>query len=349
MEKNKVAFILDHKLMSYRLPFFEQLVERGYDVTVIHPGDKITTDLHFKEVISKGRKVLFFEYRDLPDMNTFDIVVCMQNLRISNLWTITFNPFRKYKLIHWGIGVSSANGLSLKKTLASRLRSFVSYFSSAQVLYSAFPLPLFQKRVQNKTFIANNTIFNPDPKDLSAFTKESFLFIGSLNKRKGLDILINAFINLNEPINKRLIIIGDGPERKSLEKLVKESKNSQSIVFVGNVNDNKLKENYFKSAIASISPLQAGLSVLESFSHGVPFIAFEQAISGGEHLNIKNNYNGFLVNSEAELRNKMILLMEDSSLAQELGNNSYNYYIDNRQMSHMVDSFVNAFNYVLKK
>lgn len=59
--------------------------------------------------------------------------------------------------------------------------------------------------------------------------------------------MINAFINLNESINKRLIIIGDSPERESLEKLVKESKNPQSIVFVGNVNDNKLNKGFLEN------------------------------------------------------------------------------------------------------
>jgi glycosyltransferase involved in cell wall biosynthesis len=346
--KNKVAFILDHKLMNYRLPFFEHLASRGYDVTVFHIGDKLTSDLYFKEVICKSKKIFFFEYRKLPNMNIFDIVVCMQNLRILNLWTKTFTPFKKYKLIHWGIGVSSSNGLILKYTLASSLRNFVSFFASAQILYSAFPLSLFIKKVQDKTFIANNTVFNSKPIDCSAIEKKYILFIGSLTKRKGLQILINTFNKLNELNNKKLIIIGNGPEKKALMKFSENFERPQSIIFTGNIKDSKMKEYYFKSAIVCVSPLQAGLSILESFSYGVPFIAFEKAISGGEHLNIKNGYNGFLVNSEEELKSKLSLLINDVKLSSLLGNNSYEYYIEKRQMKHMIDSFVKAFNYVLK-
>lgn len=345
--KNKVAFILDHKLMNYRLPFFEHLAFRGYDITVFHIGDKMTSDLYFKEVICKSKKIFFFEYRKLPSMKIFDIVVCMQNLRILNLWTESFTPFKNYKLIHWGIGVSSSNGLILKQTLTSRLRNFLSFFASAQILYSVFPLSLFIKKVQDKTFIANNTVFNPKPIDFSAKGKEYILFIGSLTKRKGLQILISTFNKLKVFKNKKLIIIGDGPEKKALMKFSENFESSQSIIFTGNINDSKMKEYYFKSAIVCVSPLQAGLSILESFSYGVPFITFKNTISGGEHLNIKKGYNGFLVNSDEELESKLSLLINDVKLSSMLGNNSYKYYIEKRQMKHMVDSFVQAFNYVL--
>lgn len=345
----RIVFILDHPLMGYRFPFYQQLIEKGYSVTVFHSG-KMKTNQNIPQVIVKKIEFFGVNFRKLPNLKTFDIVVHMQNIRVVNLWLLTLNPFKSYKVIHWGIGVSSSKGLSLKKDLMARLRAFLARFSSAQILYSDFPLPLFPEKVLRKTFVANNTIYNSNPQDFSDQQKDSFLFIGSLNKRKGLELLIEAFLSIKEKdaMGSKLIIVGDGPEREQLSKLAANNKFSGSIDFLGNISDQKTKEQLFKKSWISISPLQAGLSVLESFSYGVPFISFENAISGGEHLNIKDGFNGFLVNSKEELVEKMFVIMNDRVIANKMGNNAYKFYMENRQMSHMVNTFDEAFKFVLQ-
>lgn len=348
----KVLFILDHKLMNYRIPFFVQLAERGYDITIIHPGPHVNDIGCVNQIISSSKHFLKgIEFR-LYKMPESDIVVYMQNIRIANLWTASLNPFRKYKLIHWGIGVSSSKGLSLNKTFISRARGFLSRFASALVLYTDYPLSLFPVSVQKKTFIANNTIYNPEMSDFSLEDKNSFLFIGALNKRKGLEDLLQAFsefMRLNKTNNVKLDIIGEGEEKSKLIALTSQLKIQEKVNFLGQISSHKEKEIYFKRAIASISPKQAGLSVLESFSYGVPFIAYKDAISGGEHLNIKNGYNGYLLNSTEELTNTMTDMYINEKLARELGTNAFQYYKEKRQMKHMVDSFESAFKYVMNK
>lgn len=346
-----VAFILDHRLMNYRLPFFNMLAEQGYEVTVFQSGSSSIQSREFNiQTIPSSPFFFKMDYRKIPDLARFDIVVCMQNIRLINLWLLSLNPSKKYSLIHWGIGTSSASGLSLKKTMVSRVRNFLARRASAQVLYSDFPLPLFDSKVIEKTFIANNTIHNPLSLDLSQEPKDSFLFIGSLNKRKGLDLLIQAFASYLERGASRitkLVIIGSGPLKEDLNQWVNDLNLSDSVELVGNISDDSHKKQYFTRAIASISPLQAGLSVLESFSYRVPFICYSNAISGGEHLNIKNGENGYLINSVDELIQKMVELDQQPLTAAKLGNSAYQYYQDKRQMKHMVEGFVSSFNFVL--
>ena len=55
---------------------------------------------------------------------------------------------------------------------------------------------------------------------------------------------------------------------------------------------------FYNRAIMSISLNQAGLSVLNSFAHGVPFVTMNNAASGGEKFNIVNNYNGIFLNKK---------------------------------------------------
>ena len=144
----------------------------------------------------------------------------------------------------------------------------------------------------------------------------------------------------------QLDIIGDGEEKERLKELSIKLGIEENINFLGRIYSPEEKQVYFKKAIASISPKQAGLSVLESFSYGVPFIAYENAISGGEHLNIKNGFNGFLLHSQKELANILKQLYRDRALSKKLGNNAYEYYRSKRQMKHMVNTFDSAFKYV---
>lgn len=345
----KILFILDHKLMNYRLPFFEQLAARGYDLTVIHPGPILETKL-FSQKRSTSKKVgLGFEYRKYDKVLNPEVLIYMQNIRILNLWMVSLNPFRRFKLIHWGIGVSSSEGLSLQKTFISRLRSFLSLFSSAMILYSKYPLPLFPKSVRKKTFIANNTIFNPHKVDFSFKEKSTFLFIGSLNNRKGIEDLIISFSELTKKIAQsdlQLDIIGEGEEKSKLIELSNNLGVAKKVNFLGKISSPPEKELYFSKAIACISPKQAGLSVLESFSYGVPFIAYKNAISGGEHLNIKSGYNGYLLSSREELVDTMESMYTNKKLSKMLGKNAFKFYTDKRQMKNMVDTFETAFNYV---
>ena len=86
---------------------------------------------------------------------------------------------------------------------------------------------------------------------------------------------------------------------------------------------------YYKESIFSISYGQAGLSVLQALGFGVPFITKKNAISGGEKYNIKNGYNGFLIeDSLVVLSNIILKLCIDIKYAKQLGEKAF-YYINN--------------------
>ena len=351
--KLKISFLLDHSLKDYRIPFFEQLIHKGYDVTVCHIGPINENFSKKKQIISTRTQLGPIEYRKNNKLNHNDIVIYMQNLRIINLWINTLNPFRKYKLLHWGIGSSSANGMVLKKNFISRLRNFLSSYSDAIILYSELPINLFSKLNQKKIFVAHNTIENNLKINAALQKKDSFIFIGALSKRKGFDELLISFSNYLKSasvlkINK-LLIIGEGPLKEQIKIKAKELKLENNIVFCGKITDLKKKAEYFNRAIVTISPLQAGLSVLESFSFGVPFITFKNAISGGEHSNIQNDKTGFLVNSVAEITEKMLFLNSNSKDAEKMGQAAYDHYHNHRKIEDMALKFIDAIHFTFQK
>lgn len=343
----KIAFILDHPLMGYRIPLFNILHKKyGHDIVVYHTGKPQHGSILFKQVITPNKKILnTFFYRKNINTSPYDVIICMQNMRMINLWVLSLNIKKKYKLIQWGIGVSSSKGLNKEKPLIRLMRNFLITLSDAVVFYTPFSLQFVNQRYLNKCFIAQNTVYNELSENFSTHPKSSFIFIGSLNYRKGLRETIKAFheyINNNPKNIKTLYIIGDGEEYGFLEEYIENNNLQNNVFLLGKIDNLQEKISYFKKSIASISLNQAGLSVLESFSFGVPFITKENAISGGEHLNIINNKNGYLIKDTNELIKKMLYLDENMEYAEMLGQNAFKYYSEKASMDLMVDNFESA-------
>jgi len=102
-----------------------------------------------------------------------------------------------------------------------------------------------------------------------------FLFIGRLEKVKGIDILIDVIIELLlEQHSLKLYILGDGSLRNSLEKRVKKNHFENSIIFKGFVTSD-IVANYLAKADCLIMPSRSeGMpaTLWEAVQMGVPVI-----------------------------------------------------------------------------
>jgi glycosyltransferase involved in cell wall biosynthesis len=118
---------------------------------------------------------------------------------------------------------------------------------------------------------------SPDP------TRDYYLFFGQLVAYKRADIAIEAF-NQN---TKRLIVAGDGEQRKILENTA-----GSNITFVGRLSDAKIKV-LLQNAKALIFPGQEdfGIIPVEAMACGTPVIAYR---AGGIVDTISHNENGIL-------------------------------------------------------
>ena len=76
------------------------------------------------------------------------------------------------------------------------------------------------------------------------------LFVGRLVKRKGIDDLIQAFIQVSTKMNNvELVIVGDGPERKNLEDILSSNSLISRVKFTGKVTDEELNQQYSKADV----------------------------------------------------------------------------------------------------
>ena len=117
-----------------------------------------------------------------------------------------------------------------------------------------------------------------------------FLYIGRLDKEKGIHYLIEAMKHVPDEI--KLHIIGEGYEK---ENLIKQAKSLSNISFLGYLEGKELEKEY-KHCIATVLPCNwleiFGLTVIESFLYGKPVIASN---IGALPEIIDNNVNGILV------------------------------------------------------
>jgi glycosyltransferase involved in cell wall biosynthesis len=107
------------------------------------------------------------------------------------------------------------------------------------------------------------------------------LYLGRLVKKKGVDVIILAFSRLikeNPTLNVKLLIAGDGPERKRLEEISNQLKLTDKVVFLGAVPE-EIKKCIYKAAdifiyvpIVTEIPEEWPIAPLEAMSLGIPTI-----------------------------------------------------------------------------
>jgi glycosyltransferase involved in cell wall biosynthesis len=115
--------------------------------------------------------------------------------------------------------------------------------------------------------------------------------IGSLIEGKGIHTIIKAISQLNAPQNIQLTIIGDGPERVSLNRLAVCLDVSEQVKFQGQVPHWRIPEFLTEShglILASFSEGRPNV-VLEAMAAGLPVIASD--IEGTREL-IEDEKNG---------------------------------------------------------
>lgn len=138
--------------------------------------------------------------------------------------------------------------------------------------------------------------FPEDMSDVALLQDAPFLFLGRLSAEKGVDMLIHAMQEYRGL--SKLCIAGEGPERVSLEALVKDLGIGKRVKFLGHLFGSEL-ELVRKSAKAILIPSRwyenMPYVLTESLAAGKVVVA---ANRGGIPERIHHGENGFLFDPE---------------------------------------------------
>lgn len=101
--------------------------------------------------------------------------------------------------------------------------------------------------------------------------------ISRLGKEKNIETLINNYKNMNNNNNIKMLIVGDGPYRHELEKIVNKNKLQENIQFTGIIEPEKIAQYYAIGDIfvsASQSETQ-GITYIEALASGIPLVCYK--------------------------------------------------------------------------
>ena len=156
--------------------------------------------------------------------------------------------------------------------------------------------------------------------------KEGFLFVGRVSKEKGVEDLIDTW--LDHELEIPLTIIGDGDIKEVLQK---KSETNKYITWLGHQN----KETVYKwltkvKALILPSIWFEGfpMTLAESMAVGTPSIVSN---IGSQHTIIKDGKSGlhFQVSNKKDLCNKVMSLNNDSKLVKKLSEGARSTYLKN--------------------
>jgi glycosyltransferase involved in cell wall biosynthesis len=254
------------------------------------------------------------------------------------------------KVIGWGLGAPPIVG-PLKRlrqwerlSLLSSLDAIISYSRQGAEQYRQLGIPM------DKVYVAFNAVdpaplISPSQRTVQSSGKATVLFVGRLQSRKRVDLLLQACAALPHELQPDVVIIGDGPARKEYENL------AQCIYpnanFVGTKHGIEL-EPYYAKADLLVLPGTGGLAVQQAMAHGLPIIV---AHGDGTQNDLVRSENGWQIPPDDLNALTDILRQALSDLVQlrQMGNASYRIVAEEINVDKMVEVFIQALNDIHRK
>ena len=349
--QQRILILMDMPLFPYRIYAYNELAERGYDLTVVSASNTETRyeiPLKFKHIRIGIKKFGGFEWltgfkHSMCD--DYDYVIVTPNLRVLNFMPLYGKKYRE-KMLAWGHlkGCTSANPVAawVRRPLLRKMNALIFYEAGTR---DEFINAGFSKE---KLFVANNTQYVEPDTVIRGLQKEYFLYVGRIQERKGVDLALRAFAKLKQDSHDeklKFVIVGGG-DNESLVRAAQEEGISNDVEFTGAIHDQKKLGEAFSKAYAYVSPGHVGLGVLHSLACGVPVITCSGRLHSVEITNCKPDNSLVVPYTVEDVAEAMKKLYSDKELHNKLSEAAYKYYQEKCTIDKMVDGIDDALKYV---
>jgi glycosyltransferase involved in cell wall biosynthesis len=249
---------------------------------------------------------------------------------------------RRRPVIGWGLGAPEASGPLrglrrwFRRRLLSHFDGLIAYSTLGAEQYRALGFP------PGRIFTALNAISPPPPpppeRQPLAGRKARLLFVGRLQSRKRVDLLLEACAALSP--RPDLWIVGDGPELAELQRLA--ARLYPEAQFAGALHGPSLA-SVFARADLFVLPGTGGLAVQEAMAHALPVIAAE---GDGTQNDLVRAENGWLVpeGDLGALTHALRDALASPPRLAEMGRASHRIAAEEANIEAMAASFLRALN-----
>ncbi len=203
------------------------------------------------------------------------------------------------------------------------LRKTFYYFTDGYIFQTKKSAKFFRKNSSDDIVIPN-AIFNEDIYRLSPpFRREKFICgVGRLTKQKRFDVLIDAFKIVSEAHpDYRLIIFGEGEDRKALEAQAKKLGLAKKVIMPGTTDRVVELVNYASVFVLSSEMEGMPNALIEALALGVPCVSTNCDMGPNEL--IVNGENGILtrVGNARQIATAINEIIENPDFANRLSKN----------------------------
>ena len=351
MKFNGKLGVQQRVLPSYRVPFFDLLAGHCTGGMDLFAGQARPVEMIASGTTQTARHVeaqnvhllggAFYlcyqkNYIQWLEESNPDALVMEANLRYpASPSAVRWMHARGRRVLGWGLGAPKQSGLW--KRFIRQFDGMLAYSQRGADEYAALGFP------REKIFVAHNSVspapafalpVRPSPANL----RPTLLFVGRLQARKRVDSLLRACAEMES--KPRLLIVGDGPERESLEMLARDV--YPSAEFIGAKHGAELKP-YFTQADLFVLPGTGGLAVHEAMSYGLPVIV---AKGDGTQDDLVREANGWQIEPEnhGALVAAMKNALSDRARLREMGKESFRIVSKEINIEKMAETFVKALN-----
>jgi glycosyltransferase involved in cell wall biosynthesis len=370
----KIFLVIDY-IWDYRLPLYQKLNQFA-NIEFLLTNWKETntpTGLNCRVITSKIGLILtllrekwdIIIWGDAGSRNfTLNLIDGILSLLISKIkrrpFILWFGGWEFIEKDHWGSGVIN----TIKRKGATFFLPWLLNKADAIVTYGNFHKYIYTSILSinsNKIFIApNSSIISEENvkskeqvdlirKRLKLIGKKVVLYLGRLEKRKNVDMIIKAFAKLYRN-DVCLLIVGDGELRSKLKKLCKQLR-LKNVYLLGRIKGNQ-RWLYYTLCDVFVYPTSRepwGLAINEAMQFGKPVIATPRVAAAYDL--IRQGVNGFIVPENdiqalAEAINKII---SNEELAKRMGQKSKEIISKGYTYEHMAEGFKKAIKYCYYK
>ena len=313
-------------------------------------------DYSLKEVLqSKNIKKIYHKFKVILDMKTGNIKNTIKRERkkiltkeydleiafkdgFTALFTIFGNSKRKIHWLHYEYKKINPNAKYDKmfKKILPKFDEIIAVSDGVETIFNEI------YHLEDKTRVIYNLV--DTSKVISKSKEESdiklnknelnFVSVGRLHEQKGYDKLISAIDRLNKenklPNNFKFRLYGTGPQKETLENLVKEYHLEDKVFLLGQVMN---PYKYLKNSdlfILSSRYEAFGLVIIEALTLGIPVLATENHAT---NKIIKHKENGYITkNSSIGIYEGLKYILENLSELEKYKKNLKNYKYDNSEV-----------------
>lgn len=292
---------------------FDQEKNSELDVRANYYQMSFARNVYDKNYFLKGVNFL----RNISKGEQFDYVITFHTNPF--LMTLLARPFCGFKILH-----SERDNPYARDTLVSKAKMWLYRYADIVVFQTEGAQQFFDKKTIRKSTIIPNPTEIPESK-WNGVDSKTIVTVGRLHiKYKRQDVLLRAFRKvLDSYPDYKLVLYGDGPDRKSLEQLVKELSMDGSVEFKGKV-ANVIKK-IVDEGIFVLSSDSEGMpnALMEAMALGMPIISTDCEPGGAKAL-IDDGVNGLIVKraDSDELSHALLSLIGDAKKRTEMGENA---------------------------